>query len=311
MAKQILITDYVDPALPAGLADMDYSYTYAPEMTRAEMAKHLNGYTGVVINTRCAIDRATLDGAPSLRWIARLGSGLDIIDLDAAAEKGVQVFSAPEGNAQAVAEHALGMLLALNNKLLSADRSVREGHWLREEHRGMELDGKTIGIIGHGNNGSAFGRLFRGWNVRVIAYDKYLRDYGTETVTETDFDTVLSQSDILSLHIPLTAETRDMVNAAFLARCKPGMVLINTSRGKVADLGAIADALDSGRLRGACLDVFPHEPPLKGAEDIRAAFERLTQMPNVILTPHIAGWSVESKRKIAETLVRKIRAAIA
>lgn len=153
--------------------------------------------------------------------------------------------------------------------------------------------------------------MFRGWNARIIAYDKYLRDYGTETVTETDLDTVLSQSDILSLHIPLTAETRDMVDADFLARCKPGMVLINTSRGKVADLGAIADALDSGRLRGACLDVFPHEPPLKGADDIRAAFDRLTQMPNVILTPHIAGWSVESKRKIAETLVRKIRAALA
>jgi D-3-phosphoglycerate dehydrogenase len=311
MTKQILITDYVHPALPAGLAEMGLTMTYAPEMTRAEMAAHLDGYTGVVINTRCAIDRATLEGAPSLRWIARLGSGLDIIDLDAAAEKGVQVFSAPEGNARAVAEHALGMLLALNNKLLPADRSVRAGQWLREEHRGVEIDGKTLGIIGHGNNGSAFGRLFRGWNVRVIAYDKYLRDYGTETVTETDLDTVLAQSDILSLHIPLTAETRDMVDAAFLARCKPGQVLINTSRGKVADLGAIADALDNGRLRGACLDVFPHEPPLKGPDDIRAAFDRLIQMDNVVLTPHVAGWSVESKQKIAETLVRKIRAAIA
>lgn len=305
--KEVLITDYVDPIFLQGLDDLGYPATYAPEMSRAEMAHHLDGYTGVVINTRCAIDRATLDGAPSLRWIARLGSGLDIIDLDAAAEKGVQVFSAPEGNARAVAEHALGMLLALRNQLISADKSVRDGQWLREAHRGVELAGKTIGIIGHGHNGSAFGRLFAGWDVRVLAYDKYLSGYGTGIVTESTLDTVLAESDVLSLHIPLTEETRGMVDAAFLRRCKPGLVLINTSRGKIADLGAVADALDTGRLAGACLDVFPHEPPGSGPPDVIAAFARLAAMPHVVLTPHIAGWSVESKRNIAEVLLQKIR----
>jgi len=308
--KDVLVTDYVDPVLLAGLSGMGWTSTYAPEMTRAEMIAHLPGYRGVVINTRCAIDRTTIEGTRSLEWIARLGSGLDIIDLPAAAERGVKVFSAPEGNAQAVAEHALGMLLALSNRLLSADRSVRSGQWLREEHRGWELEGRTIGIIGHGHNGSAFGWLFRGWKVRVLAYDKYLAGYGTETVTESDLDTVLRESDILSLHIPLTDETRNLVDDAFLARCKPGLVLINTSRGKIADLRAIADALDEGRLRGACLDVFPHEPPYLGTDEIQAAFTRLTAMPNVILTPHVAGWSEESKRKIAEVLVRKIRDGI-
>lgn len=310
MQRDVLVTDYVDPVLLAGLSGLGLTCTYAPEMTRTEMVEYLPGYRGVVINTRCAIDRAALDGTQSLEWIARLGSGLDIIDLPAAAERGVKVFSAPEGNAQAVAEHALGMLLALSNRLLSADRSVRAGQWLREEHRGWELEGKTIGIIGHGNNGSAFGRLFRGWKVRVIAHDKYLSAYGTETVTESDLESVLRESDVLSLHIPLTEETRNLVDEAFLARCKPGMVLINTSRGKIVDLAAVADALDESRLRGACLDVFPHEPPLRGPDEVRDAFDRLKAMPQVILTPHIAGWSVESKRKIADVLLRKIRDGI-
>lgn len=308
--KDLLITDYADPALPEGLAEMGFTVTYAPEMTRAEMAEYLPGYTGVVINTRCAIDRSTLERAPSLRWIARLGSGLDIIDQDAAAARGVRVFSAPEGNAQAVAEHALGMLLALSNRLIAADRSVREGLWLREEHRGWELAGKTIGLIGHGHNGSAFGRLFRGWPVRVIAYDKYLSGYGTDTVAEADLETVLRASDVLSLHIPLTAETENMVDRAFLARCKPGLVLINTSRGRIASLGAIADALESGQLRGACLDVFPNEPPGEGTADDRNAFARLTTMPQVVLSPHVAGWSEESKKKIARVLVQKIRSGL-
>src|SRR6187431_2845964 len=231
MHKDVLITDYVHPVLLEGLHSLGYSTTYAPEMSREEMKNALNGYQGVVINTRCAIDKPTMASSPSLRWIARLGSGLDIIDLDAAAERGISVVSAPEGNARAVAEHAAGMLLALSNKLVQADRSVREGLWLREQHRGWEINGKTIGIIGHGNNGGAFGKLWQGWDVRVLAYDKYLSDYGTSNVEAVDLETIFLESDIISLHIPLTPETKEMVNATFIARCKPGVVLINTSRG--------------------------------------------------------------------------------
>jgi D-3-phosphoglycerate dehydrogenase / 2-oxoglutarate reductase len=304
--KDVLITDYVHPVLLEGLQSAGFSTTYAPEMSRTEMEGALQGYTGVVINTRCAIDRAAIAAAPSLRWIARLGSGLDIIDLEAAEEFGVKVISAPEGNAQAVAEHAMGMLLCLANKLVSADRSVREGEWLREQHRGWEIACKTIGIIGFGNNGSAFGRLLAGWDLRVLAYDKYLEHYGNEKVEEVTLDTLLSESDIISLHIPLTDETQDMVDSAFLGKCKPGSVLINTSRGKNIQLGDVLAALKTGLLGGVCLDVFPHEPPSKGPEAFKMQMAELIRLENVVLSPHVAGWTVESKQKIAEVLVRKI-----
>lgn len=307
MHKDVLITDYVHPVLLEGLHSMGFSTTYAPEMSRKEMSLALNGYKGVVINTRCAIDRATMESASSLRWIARLGSGLDIIDLQTAKELGISVVSAPEGNAQAVAEHAMGMLLALSNKLVQADRSVREGQWLREHHRGWEIAGKTIGIIGFGNNGSAFGKLWKGWDVRVLAYDKYLVDYGTDHVTVADLETLLQQSDIISLHIPLTTETREMVDAAFISKCKSGAILINTSRGKNVNLHDVVSALRSGHLGGACFDVFPFEPPSSGNEDFKKVFEELCKMENVVLSPHIAGWTVESKRKIAEILLTKIK----
>jgi len=286
---------------------MGYECTYAPETFRSEMEALLPGYTGVVINTRCAINRQTIEGAKGLQWIARLGSGLDIIDLDAAKEFNVDVISAPEGNAQAVAEHAMGMLLCLSRKILSADRTTREGDWLREQHRGWEIAGKTIGIIGYGNNGSAFGRLWKGWNVRVLAYDKYLSGFGNEFIQEADLETLLEQSNIISLHIPLTPETKEMINDSFLSKCKAGSVLINTSRGKVVDMKALLKALKSGHLSGACLDVLPNEPPMQSPDEQQRLFLELANYEQVVLSPHIAGWTLESKRKIAEVLLSKIK----
>jgi D-3-phosphoglycerate dehydrogenase / 2-oxoglutarate reductase len=305
--KNVLITDYVHPVMLTGLQSMGYETTYAPEMSRAEMEAVLPVYKGVVINTRCAINRETIMSSKKLKWIARLGSGLDIIDLEAAKESGISVYSAPEGNAEAVAEHAMGMLLCLSNKLLSADQTTRDGSWLRERHRGWEIAGKTVGIIGYGNNGSAFGRLWKGWNVRVLAYDKYVRGFGNEYVKETDLETLLKESDIISLHIPLTPETKEMINESFLAKCKPGCVLINTSRGKNVDLAALLKALHSGQLKGACLDVLPDEPPLKGPEDSQRLFLELCTLDQVVLSPHVAGWTIESKRKISEVLLVKIK----
>src|SRR4030095_7964411 len=186
--KDVLVTDYVHPVLLDGLHALGYSTTYAPEISLNEMETLLPLYKGVVINTRCSINRKALESTNSLKWIARLGSGLDIIDLDAAGEKGVDVVSAPEGNSEAVAEHAMGMLLCLSNKLISADQSIRKGEWMREYHRGWEIAGKTIGIIGYGNNGSAFARLWEGWEVRVLAYDKYKVKYGNEKVNEVELE---------------------------------------------------------------------------------------------------------------------------
>jgi len=308
--KKVLITDYIDPILLTGLKSMDYTLTYAPEMSRAEMETLLPGYMGVVINTRCAINKETMANARELQWIARLGSGLDIIDLPAAKELKIEVISAPEGNAQAVAEFAMGMLLSLSRKINSADRTVRTGEWLREQHRGWEIAGKTIGIIGHGNNGSAFGSLWKGFDVTVMAYDKYINGFGSEFVHETDLTTLLKSCDIISLHIPLTPETKEMVNDAFIAMCKPGCVMINTSRGKVIDIKALLRALKSGQVKGACLDVLPYEPPGKGPEEDHRLFLELSNYDNVVLSPHIAGWTVESKRKIATVLLDKIQSFV-
>lgn len=304
--KDVLITDYVHPVLTKGLHSLGFTTTYAPEMSRKEMEEALPFYNGVVINTRCALDRTAIASGSSLRWIARLGSGLDIIDLEAAKEHGVAVVSAPEGNAQAVAEHAMGMLLCLANKLLSADRSVRQGEWAREKHRGWEIAGKTIGIIGYGNNGSAFGRLWKGWDVKVMAHDKYLDHYGSEFVEEVSLEKLMAESDIISLHIPLTAETREIVDSTFLGKCKNGCILINTSRGKNVNIGDVVAALRSGQLGGVCFDVFPLEPPASGDAAFKGLFEELCGMENVVMSPHVAGWTVESKRKIAEVLLRKI-----
>ncbi len=305
--KDVLVTDYVHPILLDGLHALGYTTTYAPEMTRQEMETLLPTYKGVVVNTRCAINRNTIESAPLLNWIARLGSGLDIIDLKAAEEKGIHVISAPEGNAQAVAEHAMGMLLCLANHLNIADQEVRQGTWMREKNRGWEIAGKTIGIIGYGNNGTAFGRLWYGWDVQILAYDKYKTGHGDEKVKEVDLGLLLRESDIISFHIPLTTETKEMVNAEFISKCKPGVVLINVSRGKVVEIGALLDGLKSGHLKGACLDVFPFEPPSSAPEDFKILFDKLCSLENVVLSPHVAGWTVESKKKISETIIEKLK----
>ncbi|MGB3079773.1 MAG: NAD(P)-dependent oxidoreductase [Saprospiraceae bacterium] len=305
--KDVLVTDYVHPVLLEGLHHLGYTTTYAPEMSRQEMELLLPSYKGVVVNTRCALSRKTIESAPLLKWIARLGSGLDIIDLEAAEEKDIYVISAPEGNAEAVAEHAMGMLLCLANNLVQADREVRQGSWMREKNRGWEIAGKTIGIIGYGNNGSAFGRLWNGWDVRVLAFDKYKSGFGDKKVKEVDLDFLLRESDIISFHIPLTRETKEMVSAEFISKCKRGAVLINASRGKVVDLGALITGLKSGHLKGVGLDVFPFEPPSSAPEDFKILFDELCSLENVVLSPHVAGWTVESKKKISETILEKLK----
>jgi len=305
--KDILVTDYVHSVLLRGLHKMGFRVTYAPEMSRREMEALLPQYKGVVINTRCTIDRPALEGAKNLQWIARLGSGLDIIDTKTALSKGIEVISAPEGNAQAVAEHVTGMLLALANKLIPADRDIRSGNWRRERYRGWEVSGKTIGIIGYGNNGSAFGRVWKGWDVKVIAYDKYKKNYGDDFVHEMELDQLIKEADIISLHVPLTDETLEMVNHDFLSSCKKGVVILNASRGKVVNVHDLIDLLKTGHVGGACLDVLPYEPPASGPEEFKTWFGELLSFENVILSPHVAGWTVESKRKIAEVILKKIQ----
>jgi len=310
--KRVLITDDCHPLLMDGLERLGYVCHFVPNITPAETTDMIHDYHGLIVNSKIRVDRGFLDDATKLRFIGRLGSGMEIIDREYAAEKGVAVLSSPEGNRNAVAEQALGMLLALANSLLRADRETRQNIWRREANRGMELSGRTIGIVGFGHTGSQFARKLAGMEMTVLAYDKYKTDYAAEQpwVRETDLDTIVQHADIISLHLPLTAETRHFVDKKFLKRCKPGLILINTSRGACVKTKDLVKALENGTVGGACLDVFENEKPGTYTMQEAGLYRRLYALENVVVSPHIAGWTHESKRKLAEVLLEKIIAVL-
>ena len=306
--KQVLITDDCHPLLKDGLIRQGYSCNYQPEISLELTTRIIPDYEGLIINSKIIVDRAFLDKAERLRFIGRLGSGMEIVDREYAALKGVAVLSSPEGNRNAVAEQALGMLLALANNLIRADREVRQNVWRREANRGFELSGKVLGIIGFGHTGSQFARKLAGMEMKVLAYDKYKTDYAGEMtwVRETNIDELMQHADIISLHLPLTEETKHVVNKTFIDRCKPGFILLNTSRGSCVKTSDLVTALESGRVGGACLDVFENEKPATFGDAERSMYARLHALDNVVLSPHIAGWTHESKRRLAEILLEKI-----
>ena len=311
--KRVLITDDCHPLLREGLTDMGYAYDFLPDITPEETRRIIPGYEGLVINSKIIVNREFLDAAAKLRFVGRLGSGMEIVDRVYAVERGVAVVSSPEGNRNAVAEQALGMLLALANNLLRADREVRQNIWRREANRGWELRGKTLGIIGFGHTGSQFARKLAGMEMRVLAYDKYKPEgyaAGMEWVRETTLADIQAQSDIISLHLPLTAETKHLVDNQFIDLCKRAFILINTSRGGCVKTEDVTAALENGHIGGACLDVFENEKPPMFTASETALYERLHQLENVVLAPHIAGWTHESKRLMAAVLLEKIAAAI-
>jgi D-3-phosphoglycerate dehydrogenase len=308
--KRVLITDDCHTLLMEGLASLGYDCDFVPDITPEATLDQIPDYTGLIINSKIQVNRAFLDRAVLLKFVGRLGSGMEIVDRPYAAERGVSVFSSPEGNRNAVAEQALGMLLSLSNHLSRADMEVRQKIWRREANRGWELRGKTIGIVGFGHTGSQFAKKLAGMEMKVLGYDRYLNDYseGMPWVKEAEnLEEIVSQSDIISLHLPLTPETRHLVDAAFIARCKPGFILINTARGACVDTAAVVDGLASGQIGGACLDVFENEKPATYSDSELAVYEQLFGFENVVLTPHIAGWTLESKRLLAETLLQKIK----
>jgi D-3-phosphoglycerate dehydrogenase len=293
-----------------GLASLGYDCDFVPDITPEATLDQIPAYMGLIINSKIQVNRAFLDRAVLLKFVGRLGSGMEIVDRPYAAERGVSVFSSPEGNRNAVAEQALGMLLSLSNHLSRADMEVRQKIWRREANRGWELRGKTMGIVGFGHTGSQFAKKLAGMEMKVLGYDRYLNDYseGMPWVKEAEnLEEIVSQSDIISLHLPLTPETRHLVDAAFIARCKPGFILINTARGACVDTAAVVDGLASGQIGGACLDVFENEKPATYGDSELAVYEQLFGFENVVLTPHIAGWTLESKRLLAETLLQKIK----
>lgn len=306
---KVLITDGVHPLLIEGLETDGFSVDYDTKIEMPEIRRRIHNYVGIVINSRILMDREMIDLNHDLCFIARLGSGKEIIDIPYAEERGIAVITSPEGNANSVAEHVLGMILNLLNKIQLGDQRVRKFHWNREANRGIELEGKTIGIIGFGHTGTKVAEKLSGFGVKILVYDKYRKHFGDEfrSVEESELGQVLEESDIITLHVPLTEETLGMVDAAFLKRCKSGMFLINTSRGMVVDTKALIDALDRQHLAGAGLDVFENEKPEMMNSGEKRMYERLFSFENTVFSPHVAGWTHESKRKLAQTVLDKIR----
>lgn len=280
---------------------------YSSSKESIEAKIHL--YEGVIIRSRFTIDKPFLDKATNLKFIGRVGAGLENIDCDYAEQKGITLISAPEGNRNAVGEHCLGMLLSLFNKLNKADLEVRNGKWLREENRGVELDGKTVGLIGYGNMGKSFAKKLRGFDVEVLCYD-LKPNIGDENCKQVSLKELQQKADVLSLHTPETTLTTNMINAEFINQFKKPFWIINTARGKSIVTKYLVTALKNGKILGAGLDVLEYEK--KSFEDlftseIPIAFQYLINANNVVLSPHVAGWTIESKQKLAQTIVDKIK----
>lgn len=280
-------------------------------LSKEEIWPIINEYDGIAIRSRFKIDKDFLEHCNRLKFIARAGAGMENIEVHVAEAKGITCINAPEGNRDAVGEHAIGMLLMLFNHLKRADAEVRQGIWKREENRGTELQGKTIGIIGFGNMGSAFAEKLRGFGVQILAYDKYIRiDQSVYPfVIQIALEKIFAETDILSLHVPLTAETNYLVNDHFLKQFKKPIYVINTSRGKVVDTNALVNQIKGGRVIGACLDVLEYESisfEQLAHANMPEAFQYLVQSEKVILSPHIGGWTHESNEKIARVLAEKI-----
>lgn len=311
MKKRVLITDGVHEVMHSTFKSKGYDVDYQPNITLKESKEIIHDYHGAIINSKIKAHKDWLDAAKNLEFIGRLGSGMEIIDVPYAISKGIRVFSAPEGNRNAVAEHALGMLLALSNKFLRGHYDVQIMRWNREETRGYEIQGKTIGIIGFGNNGRQFAKKLAGMEMRVLAHDKYLEGYTAhlEHVEEASLDEIKEQAEIISLHLPLTPETHHYIDSVFIESCKKEITIINTARGKNVDTIALIEGLSSGKIKGAGLDVFENEKTLTFTDKEKEMYQKLYQFENVILSPHVAGWTIESKYKIAKTLLGKIFSA--
>jgi D-3-phosphoglycerate dehydrogenase len=305
---KVLITDNVHRVLIEGLTAAGYYCDYMPSISLEDVRAIIHQYQGIIINSKITVDRPFLDNATQLKFIGRLGSGLEIIDLEYAKIKEVAVHRAPDGNCDAVAEHAMGMLLSFAINLRRSDQQVRQNNWQREQNRGWELMGKTVGIIGFGYTGIALAKRLTGFGVRVLVYDKYKSNYAKEMphVIEADMEQIHREADVLSLHLPSTPETKGLVNYDYWKEFRKPLVLVNTSRGNIVDTKSLLNALDSGQVIGACLDVFENEKPNTYTKKENLLFQDLFARENVLVTPHIAGWTVESKERLADLLLDRI-----
>lgn len=302
----VLIIDLMHPSIVPLLEQEGYIVDYKPDISREEILATIESYTGLVIRSKTPIDRPLLERAKLLQFVARAGAGLDNIDLEYLEANEIALYHAAEGNRDAVAEHAVGMILTLFNNFLQADTQIRKGIWDREANRGEELAGKTVGIFGYGNMGKAFAKRLRGFDLRILAYDKYVSGFGDEYVRESTFEEIQQEADILSIHVPLTEETRYFFTVEVMEQFSKPIYLVNTGRGEVVSFDTLNELLSRKLLKGACLDVLENERLHALSPSQEISFRRLAERPNVLFSPHVAGWTFESYEKINQVLVAKI-----
>jgi D-3-phosphoglycerate dehydrogenase / 2-oxoglutarate reductase len=305
LKQKILIVDDLHPIFIEQAEALGYECNYQPKFTLADTLEVLAGYEGLAVRSKFLVDKTVFDAGPKLRFICRAGAGMDNIDEAYAKQKSIALINAPEGNKDAVGEHVIGMLLCLMNNLNRADAEVRAGLWQREANRGHELKGKTIGIIGYGFMGQSLARKLSGFDVNVIAYDKYKTGFSDRYVREVAMEEIVKHSDVLSLHVPLTNETNQLVDDEYLFHFKKPIFLVQTSRGKVVKTQAVLNAIKSGKVLGACLDVLEVEKfPALGEQPW---FDELKASGKVLLSPHVAGWTFDSYRRISEVMAEKLK----
>lgn len=306
MSRKVLITAKVHEYLINKLEEKGFEVSYRPSITYEEVVAAIPEFTGMIVTTRIRVDKPMIDRAGQLQWIGRLGSGMELIDVPYAESKGIQCVSSPEGNRDTVGEQALGMLLNLMNNIQKSNLELRQGIWERDGNRGFELNGRTVGIIGYGNTGGAFARKLRGFDVEILAYDKYKTGFSDQHVKEATMEELFEKAEVVSVHLPLTAETHHLANAAFFNAFRHPIWFINAARGKIVNTDDIVSALEAGIIRGACLDVLENEKLSTYSQAEKERFEKLLHMPNVILTPHIAGYSHEASIKMPRIVLEKL-----